>query len=98
MDRTLTNSKPDQKFLLTLCAELLNTSAYVQNRTGKSLSRNISRYQLWTGKKQRINHLTVIGSVSYIHIPKQRRSKMDNKAVKAYFIGYEWRGNVCLWI
>ena len=88
MARTLKYSNPDLEFPPALQAELINTSAYILNRTGKSSVKNVCPYELWTGKKPRINHLRIIGSVYYDHIPKQKRRKMDNKAVKAYLIGY----------
>lgn len=49
----------------------------------------MSYYEQWTGKKPRINHLRIVRSVCYTHIPKQRRRERDNKAIQAYFIEYD---------
>ncbi|GBM76889.1 Copia protein [Araneus ventricosus] len=62
MARTLKNSNPDVEFLPVLWAELINTSVYILNRTGKSSVKNVSPYELWAGKKPRIKHLRIIGS------------------------------------
>ncbi|GBO30829.1 Retrovirus-related Pol polyprotein from transposon TNT 1-94 [Araneus ventricosus] len=98
MARTLKNSNPDVEFPPALWAELINTSVYILNRTGKSSVKKASPYELWTGKKPRIKHLRIIGSVCYAHIPKQRRRKMDNKATKAFLIGYDGDEKYRLWV
>lgn len=36
-----------------------------------------------------MKHLRVIGSICYVHVPKQQRKKMDRKAVKGILIGYD---------
>ncbi|KPU81756.1 uncharacterized protein Dana_GF21660 [Drosophila ananassae] len=70
-------------------AELVSTAVYVLNRTGKSSLEGLSPYQLWLGKKRRIKHLRIVGSTSYVHIPCQKRKKMDEKAEKGYLVGYD---------
>lgn len=72
-----------------LWAELVNTIAYVLNRTGSSRVEEKSQYELWLGRKPRISHLRVIGSICYAHVPKQKRRKMCKKAFKGRLIGYE---------
>ena len=46
--------------------------------------------EVWTGKKSSIEHLKVFGCDDYVHIPKEKRSKLDNKAKKCIFIGYKY--------
>ena len=36
-----------------------------------------------------MEHLRIFGTVAYAHIPKIKRKKMDDKADKVYFVGYE---------
>lgn len=98
MARTLKNSNAELDFPPALWAELVNTSVNILNRTGKSSIKNASPYELWTGKKPRIKHMRIIGSTCYAHIPKQKRRKMDNKARKAYLIGYDSDERYRLWI
>ena len=45
--------------------------------------------EIWTGKKPSIKHLKVFGFDAYIHVPKEKRSKLGNKAEKCIFIGYK---------
>lgn len=72
-------------------AEASNTAAYVLNLTGKSSDKNKSPYELWYGKELReenIKFLKVFGTECFVHIPKQFRSKFDNRAVRGHIVGY----------
>ncbi|XP_068497959.1 uncharacterized protein [Phaseolus vulgaris] len=42
-----------------------------------------------SGIKPNVQHLKVFGSITYAHVPKTARSKLDDKAVKTIFIGYK---------
>jgi hypothetical protein len=35
-----------------------------------------------------VDHLTIFGTECYVHIPDQKRQKLDVKAVKGYLVGY----------
>lgn len=41
-----------------------------------------------SGIKTSISHLTIFGFVSYAHVPKQIRRKLDDKSEKCIFLGY----------
>jgi hypothetical protein len=42
----------------------------------------------FTGKKPNVSHLILFGSIAYMHVPDEKRSKLDPKAKKCIFIGY----------
>jgi hypothetical protein len=42
----------------------------------------------FTGKKADVSHLKVFGCIAYVHVPDEKRSKLDPKAEKCIFIGY----------
>ncbi|EZA47901.1 Copia protein, partial [Ooceraea biroi] len=46
-------------------------------------------YEVWTGKKPRLNHIRVFGSEAYVPIPKQLRKKWDKKSQKLILVGYQ---------
>jgi hypothetical protein len=46
-------------------------------------------HEVWSGKKPSLQHLRVFGCDSYVHVPKENRSKMDNKSKKCTCIGYK---------
>lgn len=60
-----------------LWAELINTAAYVLNRTGPTRVKDKTPFELWYGKKPKISHLKIIGSECYAHVPKQNRKKNE---------------------
>ena len=45
--------------------------------------------EVWIGKKTSIKHLKFFGCDAYVHVPKEKRSKLDNKVEKCIFIGYK---------
>lgn len=68
--------------------EALCTACYLQNRLPTSVV-NKTPYELWNGKKPSYTHLRIFGSQAYVHVPKEKRRKLDAKAVKLIFVGYE---------
>ncbi|GKD76667.1 retrovirus-related pol polyprotein from transposon TNT 1-94, partial [Tanacetum coccineum] len=54
----------------------------------KSLD-NKTPQEAWNGLKPTVSHLRVFGSIAYVHIPSQRRSKLDDRSEKHVFVGYD---------
>jgi hypothetical protein len=46
-------------------------------------------HEVWTRKKPSLEHLRVFVFDVYVHVLKENRSKLDNKAEKCIFIGYK---------
>jgi len=40
------------------------------------------------GKKPNVSHLRMFGYVAYVHVPDEKRSKLDPKVKKCIFIRY----------
>lgn len=68
-------------------AEAVNTAAFVLNRTGKGVDERFP-YELWTNKSYDIRQLRSFGSPVYVHIPKEKRRKWDQKGEKGLMVGY----------
>lgn len=98
MARTLKYSNPEAEFPVAMWAELCSTAVYILNRTGKSSVDGMSPSEVWTGKKPRISHLRVVGSVCFAHIPDQQRRKMDKKAIKGYLVGFDSDERYRIWV
>jgi len=45
--------------------------------------------EVWTGKKPSLSHLRVFGCDAYVHVPKEKLTKLDIKSEKCIFIGYK---------
>lgn len=70
-------------------AEAVYTTIYLLNRLPTKAVQGKSPLEAWSGKKPTAKHLRVFGSVCYAHIPQQKRSKLDDKAEKGIFLGYD---------
>jgi hypothetical protein len=50
---------------------------------------NTTPHEVWSGKKPSVSHLKVFGYDAFVHVPKEKRSKLDKKAIKCIFIGHK---------
>ena len=69
-------------------AEALSTAAYLVNRSPTKTLDDKTPFEAWYRKKPNVNHLRVFGCLTYIHIPKDERKKLDPKAKRCIFLGY----------
>ena len=67
------------------------------NRTPTTIVHGMTPEEKFTGKKPDVSHLRVFGCIAYVHVPDEKRSKLDPKAEKCIFIGYslEQKGYRC---
>lgn len=82
----------DSIFDQSFWAEMVNTAAYILNRTGKSSVEGKTPFEIWFKRKPKLDHFRVIGSSCYAQVPKKGRKKFDKKAEKGVLIGYEEDG------
>ena len=73
-----------------LWAEAVGTTGYLVNRSPSSTLDDKNPQDVWIGKEPSLTHLKVFGCEAYVHVPKEKRSKLDNKAKKCIFIGYKY--------
>lgn len=59
---------------------------YVQNRASTRGS-NVTPYELWFKKKPDVSQLKVFGCLVFVHVPKEKRKKLDPKAIEAMMVG-----------
>jgi len=67
------------------------------NRTPTAAVHGMTPEEKFTGKKPDVSHLRVFGCITYVHVPDEKRSKLDPKAKKCILIGYssEQKGYRC---
>ena len=78
----------EKKLPLELWAEAVNTCVYVLNRSYTKSSKNSTPYEKWSGRKPKIDHLRVFGSVVHVKTTK-RVNKLEDRSNVMIFIGYE---------
>lgn len=48
---------------------------------------NKSPFELWYGKSSSIKNLKIFGTECFVHIPSEKRRKLDKKAIPGYLVG-----------
>ena len=70
-------------------AEAMETTCYLVNRSPSSTLEDKTPQEVWTGKKPSLSHMRVFGCDAYVHVLKEKRTKLDSKSEKCIFIGYK---------
>jgi hypothetical protein len=74
-----------------LWSEAVATTAYLRNRVPHKGNTEVTPYELWFGNKPDGRPLGTFGSVAFTRIPDHIRRKMDPKAKRQIFVGYDWK-------
>ena len=61
---------------------------YIQNRIPHVVLDEKTPEEVFTSEKPDISHLRIFGCPLYIHIPKEKRTKMEPSRKKVNFVGY----------
>ncbi|MCO5581878.1 hypothetical protein L7F22_035767 [Adiantum nelumboides] len=69
-------------------AEACNTAVYIQNRSPTHALQDMTPFQAYYGRKPTVSHFRVFGCSAFVHIPKEKRQKLDFKSMKLLFLGY----------
>ncbi len=86
-----------------LWAKVVNTTNYLVNQLPIRVNLGTTPFEKFTGKTLDLSHLKVFGNLAYVHVDKEGEKKLDAKAIKTTFIGYdlETKGfrcyNLLLW-
>lgn len=92
MNRTLVEKARclmfDAKLSKQFWAEAINTAAYLRNRLVVTGLNNKTPYEIWHGRKPDVSNIRIFGSEVMVHIPKEKRQKIDKKAQKMLLVGY----------
>ena len=78
----------DQDLPMHLWDEATRTTAYVQNRLSHSALGFKTPEEMYTRKKPEVRHLKIFGCLVYVHITKEKRTKLDPSGKKGIFVGY----------
>jgi hypothetical protein len=68
--------------------EAVTTANYLQNML-PTAGGNQTPYERWTGKLPNLSCLKRFGCTAFASVPAERRQKLDDKAKKLVFVGYE---------
>jgi hypothetical protein len=77
----------DQSLPMTLWAEACMI-VYVQNCSPHQILKNITPEEAFTKVKPEIRYFKIFGCPVYLHVPKEKRSKLEPSGRKGTFVGY----------
>ena len=76
----------------------METTCYLVNQWPTSSLVDINPQEVWNSKSTSIKHLICFVYDAYVHVPREKRRKLDNKDDKCIFIGYKYGMKGCkLW-
>jgi len=78
----------DQDLPMFLWAEARNAIVYLQNRSPHRAMEDMTPEEAFIGVKPKVSHLRIFGSPIYVHIPLEKRTKLEPPSEKGIFVGY----------
>ncbi|MCO5610627.1 hypothetical protein L7F22_064866 [Adiantum nelumboides] len=70
-------------------AKAVNTSVHLMNMSPTEALTRLTREEAYSGIKPNVSTLKVFGCVAYMHIPDEKRRKLDVKSERCVFTGYD---------
>ena len=78
----------DQYLPMCLWEKAAMAVVYVQNRLSHSALGFKTPEGMFTENKKEVSHLKISGYPMFIHIPKEKRNKLEPSGKKGIFVGY----------
>jgi transposase InsO family protein len=78
----------DKDLPMYLWAEVVKTTVYVKNRLSHSALGFKAPEEMFSEKKPKVIHLKIFICPVFVHIPKEKRTKLDPSGKKRIFVGY----------
>jgi transposase InsO family protein len=72
----------------SLWEEATSTAMYIHNRCPHAILKEKTLEEVFSRTKPEVGHLRIIGCPVYIHVPKEKRTKMEHSGKKGIFVGY----------
>jgi hypothetical protein len=78
----------DQDLPMHLWEEEPNTVVYMKNISPHKVLENKTLEEMFSGEKSEVNHLRIFGCPVFVHVPKEKRTKLDPSGKNGIFVGY----------
>src|SRR5256714_1885184 len=79
-----------------LWMELAQSVVYLKNRS-PTKAVETTPYEAWHGVKPNLSHLRILGSTAQIHVPSEKRIKLDMNSHKGILVGYGGTNQYRIW-
>ena len=67
--------------------EAVNWTVHVLNRSPTLAVQNKTPEEAWSGVKPSVEHFRVFGCISHVHVPDNKRTKLDDKSLSCILLG-----------
>ena len=78
----------DQDLPTSLWAEATRTAVYIKNRSPHSVLGEKTPEEVFSEEKPDVGHLRIFECPVFIHVPKEKITKMEPSGKKGIFVGY----------
>jgi hypothetical protein len=78
----------DKNIPMFLWVEASNTTVYIQNKSPHRILEDKTPEEAFIGVKPKVIHLRIFGCPIYIHVPKEKRTKLEPFGKEGTFVGY----------
>ena len=78
----------DQELPMYLWDDTCNTTVYLLNRCPHKKRKDMTLEKAYTNVKLEVSHLRIFGCLVYIHVPKEKRTKLEPAGRRGIFVGY----------
>lgn len=72
----------------TFWSMAVKSAAYIHNCTMNTTTDGKTPQEMFLNLKPQVDNLRVFGSWDFVHVPVQKRRKLDHRAVRSCFVGY----------
>ena len=78
----------DHGFFMYLWAEAFSTIVYIQNQSPHKKMKDMTPKEPYIGVKLEVSHLRIFGFPFYIHVPKEKKKKLEPTGRRGTFVDY----------
>ena len=71
----------------TFWPEAVNWTVHVLNRSHTLAVKSKTPEEAWNERRPSVEHFRVFGCISHVHVPDNKRVKLDAKSLKCIFLG-----------
>ncbi|RVX17651.1 Retrovirus-related Pol polyprotein from transposon TNT 1-94 [Vitis vinifera] len=69
--------------------EAVNWTAHVLNRSPTLAVKGVTPKEAWSGVKPNVDYFRVFGCIGHVHVPDNKRKKLDDKSFQCVLLGNE---------
>jgi hypothetical protein len=78
----------DEDLPNSLWEEATSISVYIHNKCPHAILKENTPEEVFSGTKSKLGHLRIFECLVYIHVPMEKRTKMEPSKKKGFFVGY----------